>query len=97
MCAPASRANDGEIAGLDVSDSLGVEDERNARREVRLAGDELPAPADLDDDGVCQTLRKRRSVSPEPMAPSASPVPSRINAVSGNASAWTSGASLKPW
>jgi hypothetical protein len=97
MCAPAPRTDDGEIARLDVADPFGVEDQRHARREVGLAGDELAAPADLDDDGVGQTLRKRRSVSPEPTAPSASPVPSRINAVSGNASAWTSGASLKPW
>jgi hypothetical protein len=31
-----------------------VEDERDARREVRLADDELAAPRDLDDDGVRQ-------------------------------------------
>jgi hypothetical protein len=97
VCAPAARANDGEIAGLDMTDPFGVEDQRYARCEVRLADDKLAATADLDDDGVGQTLRKRRSVSPEPTAPSASPVPSKINAVSGNASAWTSGASLKPW
>jgi hypothetical protein len=27
-----------------------VEDERNAGREVRLAGEQLPAAADLDDE-----------------------------------------------
>ena len=61
---------------------LSVEDDRHARREVRLAVDQLAAPADLDDEEVrqrrpgCQTCRKRRRVSPEPIAPRPSPIPS---------------------
>src|SRR5439155_18725544 len=70
---------------------LVVEHERDAGREVRLADDQLPPPADLDDDAVGQTLRKRRSVRPEPSAPRQRPIPSRISAVSGKASACTSG------
>jgi hypothetical protein len=31
---------------------LRVEDERNAGREVRLAGEQLAPPADLDDEPV---------------------------------------------
>ena len=49
---------------------------RHAGREVRLADDELPAAADLDDErwaAVSQTWRKRRMVRPEPSAPTPRP------------------------
>jgi hypothetical protein len=88
--APAG-ADDGEVAGPDVAEPLVVEDERDSRREVGLPDDELAAPGDLDDDRVGQTFRKRRRVSPEPSAPRPRPIPSSIRAVSGKASACTSG------
>ena len=60
--------------GLEVAEPLRLEHDRHARREVRLADDELPAPADLDDDALIgQTRRKRRIVRPEPTAPRPGP------------------------
>ena len=50
LCAPASGADDGEIARVDVHDPLRVEHDRHARREEGLAADQLAAPFDLDDD-----------------------------------------------
>jgi len=94
---PPARPHDGEVAGAGVAEALVVEHERHAGGEVRLADDELAAPADLDDEKVGQTRRKRRRVRPDPQAPSTMPMPSRITAVSGNAQACTSGASAKPW
>jgi hypothetical protein len=41
--------DDGEIAGPGVAGSLAVDDDRHARREVRLAYEQLPAPRELDD------------------------------------------------
>jgi hypothetical protein len=38
-----------EIAGVDVVQPLRVEDDGNAGSEVRLAGEELAPPPDLDD------------------------------------------------
>ena len=46
----AARADDGEIAGPGVAETVAVDDERHSRLEVRLADDELPAFAQLDDD-----------------------------------------------
>src|SRR6478735_2094200 len=81
-----------QVAVLDVTDPLRVEHDRHARREVRLTDDEPAAPADLDDETgvVAQTRRKRRIVRPEPIAPSARPMPIRISATRGKASACTS-------
>ena len=95
--APATGPDDCEVARADVAEPLVVEDERDARGEVRVADDELAAPADLDDEDVGQTRRKRRRVRPDPQAPSTIPMPRRIIAVSGKAHACTSGASAKPW
>ena len=62
--APAPAAHDCEIAGVELAVALGVEHDRHARREERLADDELAPPRDLDDDGVGQTCRNRRRVRP---------------------------------
>ena len=88
----AAGAHDREVAVLDVPDPLRVEHDRHAGREVRLTDDEPAATADLDDEtgGVAQTRRKRRIVRPEPIAPSARPMPIRISATRGKASACTS-------
>ena len=48
--APPTRVHDGEVARAEVAEPLRLEHDRDARREVRLADDELAAPADLDDD-----------------------------------------------
>jgi hypothetical protein len=40
--------HDGEVARLEVARALRVEDDRHARREVRLAGEELPPARYLD-------------------------------------------------
>src|SRR5205823_903298 len=47
--ASAPDSNDGEVSGPRVAEALPVDDERNARREERLADDELAARGDLDD------------------------------------------------
>jgi hypothetical protein len=53
--AAAARPDDGEIAGSEVAGALRVEDDRNAGREVRLAGEQPPATADLDDERLAQS------------------------------------------
>ena len=68
--APSPRGDDGKVAGPDVAEPALVQRERHAGREVRLADEEAPAPSNLDDESVGQTLRKRRRVRPEPAAPS---------------------------
>ena len=90
VCTAAAGPNDGEVAGGDVADPLRLDRQGHAGREVRLTDDEPAAAADLDHQPggpVAQTRRKRRMVSPEPSAPIPSPMPSRISAVIGNASA----------
>jgi hypothetical protein len=81
--APAALRNEREVAIVDIVEALRIEDDRDTRREVRLADDELPAAPDLDDQAVrgAQTRRKRRTVSPEPSMPRPRPIPSRIMAV----------------
>jgi len=46
------RPHHGQVARLEVPQPFRLEQEGNARREVRLADDELAAAADLDDDRV---------------------------------------------
>ena len=46
-----------ELARPHLPEPLAVDHDRHAGREVRLAEEELPAAAKLDDDGVAQTLR----------------------------------------
>ena len=46
----AAGADDDEIARPRVVETVAIDDERNAGREVRVADDELPALAQLDDD-----------------------------------------------
>jgi hypothetical protein len=48
----ASGADDREIARAGVAEPFPVEDDRDPRREVRLADDELAALLDLDDEEV---------------------------------------------
>src|SRR5207248_7226066 len=86
--AAATGAHDREIAGPRIFEALAVEEQRRACSEVRLAGDELAAPGDLDDD-LGQILRKRRIVRPDPAAPSARPTAIRRSAFSEKASALT--------
>jgi hypothetical protein len=50
----AARADDSEVAGAGVTEALAVQQERDARHEVRLADDELAALLDLDDCAVGQ-------------------------------------------
>ena len=50
--APSTLRDEREIARLDAAKALRVEHDRDARREVRLARDELAAPGDLDDDAI---------------------------------------------
>src|SRR5215213_1073726 len=88
--APSVRGDDCEVAGTRFVAAFLVQEDRRTGGEVRLADDELPAaPRDLD-DGRRQTRRKRRIVRPEPAAPSRSPMPTTIAALSPNAIAWTS-------
>src|SRR5581483_3829153 len=79
-----------EVAGVRARHRLAVDLDRDAGHEERLADELPPAPGELDDlplrDG--QIRRKRRSVSPEPAAPSSRPVPTMIRAFSSNAIAW---------
>ncbi len=50
---PAATGVDyGEIAEFEIPVPFRVEGDRDAGREVRLAGDELAAPGDLDDEAV---------------------------------------------
>ena len=86
--APASAPgrHDRQVAGLCAPERLPVERPRDARDEVRLADEVPPPPRDLDDELV-YTRRKRRSVRPEPAAPSSRPAPIRISAFSSNESA----------
>jgi hypothetical protein len=51
--------HDGEIAGRDVADPLGLQDNRNTGGEVGLPNDQLPAAADLDDDALLGQLGLR--------------------------------------
>src|SRR5918995_2938294 len=92
---PSPGPDDGELPGADVAQPALVQRQRHARREVRLADEETPAPSDLDDEAVGQTLRKRRSVRPEPAAPSSSPRPRRIKEISQKPSACTSGSLVR--
>jgi hypothetical protein len=80
--ASAPDGDDGELPGADLSEPALVQRQRRAGREVRLADEEAPAPSNLDDESVGQTFKKRRSVRPEPAAPSRRPRPSRIIAFS---------------
>ena len=50
VCSALPRPHERQVARLEVAEPFRLEDERHARREVRLADDELAAPADLDDD-----------------------------------------------
>ena len=50
--APATGAHHGEVAARDVPDAFRLEHHRNARREVRLADDQLPFAFHLDDDAL---------------------------------------------
>ena len=72
---PAPLAQDGEIAGARLAAATPVQHERHARREVRLAHDELPSPGDFRDYGVacdaalrthglCPCVRLNRPVEP---------------------------------
>ena len=44
--------HDGEVARSRLPRPLAVDDHRHAGREVRLADEQLPAPGELDDDGL---------------------------------------------
>jgi hypothetical protein len=44
--------DDREVAGPRLARPSAVDDERDAGREVRLADEQLPAPSQLDDDGL---------------------------------------------
>jgi len=48
--ASAPGANDGEVPVPDVAAALRVEDDRDPRREERVARDQPPTAADLDDE-----------------------------------------------
>ena len=49
---------------LEPAEPLRVEHDRRPRREVRLAGDELAAPGDLDDEALfCRRRRPRREAT----------------------------------
>ena len=50
--APSPRVHDREVARGDVADPLRLEHDRDARREVGLADDQLSPPPDLDDDAL---------------------------------------------
>src|SRR6266513_2166954 len=90
---PAAPGDDGEVAGPRLARALAVDHDRHTRREVRLADNEL-APAGKLDDNRFYTCRNRRIVRPEPAAPSSSPVPRMISAVSPNGQAWMSEARI---
>ena len=92
--AAAPNADDGEVAGSNISGAAAVDSHAGARDEVRLAEEQLAALVDLDDLKVVQIRRKRRIVSPDPAAPRSSPVMSRISAFSENESAFTSSPAL---
>ena len=69
--AAAARPDDGEVARTRVAKPLPVDDERDAGSEERLADDEPPSPADLDDGRATEILHvPRRGESGGASAPS---------------------------
>ena len=63
--ATATRADEREVAGVEIAESLRLEDDRDAGREVRLADDEPSASRNLDDDPVhARSLRMKARRSP---------------------------------
>jgi hypothetical protein len=52
--AAAAAAQDGEIPRVCIPQPLAVDQQRDARRENRLADDVLAAPRELDDDAIRQ-------------------------------------------
>jgi hypothetical protein len=49
-CSAAPARDEGEVTGACVARSFAVDHDRNARREVRLADEQLAPPSKLDDD-----------------------------------------------
>ena len=65
--ASAARADDSEIAGPSVAETVAIDDDRYSRGEVRVADDELPARAQLDDDlAACGRLVTHLAQSRDP-------------------------------
>ena len=71
--AAAPGAHDGEVARVGVAEAVPVDRDRQPRREIRLADDELAPAGDLEDDeGQCAVL-PARAASPTESTSSSGP------------------------